>query len=109
MDPLTALFMGFQGNMPGMAAGAAGMAPSVGGGADTLGAVNPMGDLSRVLGGIKAPEAQKPVFSGGVSGAGLPFLQQMPNLMTPALTGAMQRMNSAPTTPSLGQILMGGR
>jgi hypothetical protein len=105
MDPLSALFAGFQGNMPGMGAGAAATTP----GADTLGNINPMGDLSKVLAGIRAPESPKPIMSGGVSGVGLPFLQQMPNLLTPALTAAMQRMSASPQTPSLGQLLGGGR
>jgi hypothetical protein len=102
------MFMSMAGNPAGAGAAGAGMVPNVGG-ADTLGAVNPMGDLQKMLGGIKAPEPTKPQFSGGVSGAGLPFLQQMPNLMTPALTGIMQRMNSTPSTPNLGQLLAGGR
>lgn len=101
MDPL---FMQFLQNMQGTsalqpgfdAAGAA--APAAAGGG---------GDLAKMLSGIKAPEAQRPVFSGGVSGTSLPFLQQMPNLLNPALQASQQRIGGAGQVPSLGQILAG--
>jgi hypothetical protein len=58
--------------------------------------------LVQALSALKSVQPEKPIFSGG---AGLPFLQQMPNLITPALQQAFGRIGKQ---PSLGQYL-GGR
>jgi hypothetical protein len=74
--------------------------PALGGGSPT--------DLAGMMGAIKAPEAPKPIMSGGVSGSSLPFLQGMPNTLGPALSGASERIFNQPQMPSLGQLI-GGR
>jgi hypothetical protein len=65
--------------------------------------------LDPILGAIKGQASQKPIMSGGVSGVGLPFLQQMPNILSPALTQAYGRIGGPPSVPSLGSLIAGGR
>lgn len=74
-----------------------------------------MGGIGNALqGGAKAfqainpPQAQKPIMSGGVTGAGLPFTQKIEDMMTPALNAARQRQNSVPMLPTFAQLLAGG-
>jgi hypothetical protein len=87
---------GTQALQPGFDTSPMGGAPGAGG-----------GDLAAMLGSLKAPTSQKPVFSGGVPGAGLPFVQPIQNMMTPSLQGSQQRINAAGQMPSLGEILAG--
>lgn len=94
MQDTTALQPGFDASPMGAPGGAPGAAPG--------------GDIAQLMQGIKAPQAQKPVFSGGVSGMIQPYVQQMPNMLTPALAGASQRIaGGGAQMPSLGQILAG--
>jgi hypothetical protein len=67
-----------------------------------------MGDKLGALGKVINPtQGQKPIMSGGVSGTSLPFLQQMQDMMTPAMNGAVQRQGSVPQLPGMGQLLAG--
>lgn len=68
-----------------------------------------MQQLMSMMQGVKAPVAPKPQFSGGVSGSSLPFLQQMPNTLGSAISGASERIYNQAQTPSLGQLIAGGR
>lgn len=74
-------------------------APGAGGGMfDKLGA---MGKA------IQPPQGQKPVFSGGVQGANLPFTQRMEDMITPALNAQASRRASVPQLPTFAQLLAG--
>ncbi len=74
-------------------------APGEGGGMfDKLGAVGKA---------IQPPQATKPVFSGGVTGTQLPFLQRMENIIDPSLNAAAQRRATTPQLPTFAQLLAG--
>jgi hypothetical protein len=112
MDPLSVMLMASGQQQPGMenmlnpagsmpmggAPMANPMAPA--GGAQGGGGLGSIGDM---LSGIKAPQAEAPKFSGGVSGSGLPYVSRMEDLVNPFLqaTGA----NRPPSMPTLGALL----
>jgi len=56
---------------------------------------------------VNPPSATKPVFSGGVSGTQLPFLQRMEDTINPALNAAAQRRANVPQLPTFAQLLAG--
>ena len=65
-------------------------------------------DLGKLLSAIQPPQGTRPQFSGGVSGVGQPFIQQMPNMVPGAMQGMQQRMQAPPALPTLGQLIAGG-
>ena len=110
MDPfLQAMLQSMQGTealQPSFGGPAMGADPASTGG-DIMGMSSD--EFTQMLSGLKAPQSTKPVFGGGVSGTGLPFLQAMPNILSPALNNSAQRIASTPQLPSLGQLMAGGR
>jgi len=66
-----------------------------------------MGDAMKAFQAVSPPAAQKPVFSGGVSGTSLPYLQRMEDLINPALNAGAQRRASVPQLPTFAQLLAG--
>jgi hypothetical protein len=84
--------------------GGLGDAPAAGEGEGLFGSLGKMGKTFQAL---NPPQAQKPVFSGGVSGAGLPFLQKVEDMINPALNAQAQRRASVPQLPTMAQSLMG--
>lgn len=91
--------------------GGLGDAPAPGEGEGLLGALK--GGVNKAAGAMQAinpPQAQKPVFSGGVSGTSLPFLQKQDDMISPFLNGMMQRTAAAGSQlPTFAQLLAGGR
>lgn len=62
--------------------------------------------LGQLLQGVKAPEAQAPKFSGGVTGSGLPYVSRAEDMVNPFLqaTGAAKPQ----MLPTLGALLAQG-
>lgn len=102
MDPVFLQYLtnmqGTQALQPGFDTSSMGGSPAAGGSSDMV----------KMLSALKQPPAERPVFSGGVTGAGLPFVQPVQNMISPALQGSTQRIAGAGAFPSLGQILSGG-
>lgn len=114
MDPLSMMFMmaGQQGQgdpfanpqmqapgIPGaMMGGQQMMAPPA-----PAAAQQPGSSLGDIFAGVKAPEAQAPKFSGGVSGSGLPYVSRIEDMVSPFLqaTGGAK----AGMMPTLGQLI----
>lgn len=65
-----------------------------------------MGGLGQMLSGIKAPQAEAPKFSGGVSGSGLPYVSRIEDMVSPFLQAS--GAGKAAMMPTLGQLLAGG-
>lgn len=84
--------------------GGMGDAPAPGAGGGMMGG---MKDAMGAMGAVNPPQGQKPVFSGGVSGTQLPFLQRMEDITNPALNAAAQRRASMPQLPTFAQLLAG--
>jgi hypothetical protein len=81
--------------------GGLGDAPAGGGGGGLAG-------MAKTMGAVQPPEATKPVFSGGVTGTQLPFMQRMEDTINPALNAAASRRASVPQLPTFAQLLAGG-
>ena len=79
-----------------------GFDPGTGGGDAPQGApAQQGGQFGQLLQGIKAPPVTKPQFSGGISGAGLPYKTQVTDL----LSGALAPLSQTPQLPSLGALI----
>lgn len=65
-------------------------------------------DAMGAMQAVNPPQAQKPVFSGGVSGTSLPFLQKADDMITPFLNAAKARQSQTPQLPTFAQLLAGG-
>lgn len=62
-----------------------------------------MGGLGQMLQGIKAPQADAPKFSGGVSGSGLPYVSRIEDMVSPFLQAS--GAGKPAMMPTLGQLL----
>jgi hypothetical protein len=108
MDPLMQMFLASQMQQP--AAGADPFAnPEM---VNNLASVTPEagaaapanGGLASILGALKGSEGPKPQFSGGVSGAGLPFRTSITDMLTPAIAQIQAQQNQRSNLPTLGAL-----
>ncbi len=102
MEQLLPMLLGQ--NAFGGPGGPGGLGPveSPAGGADGM-----LGKLGGTMQAIQPPQGQKPVFSGGVSGTSLPFLQRVEDIINPALNAQASRRASTPQLPTFAQLLAG--
>lgn len=66
-----------------------------------------MGNMGKAFQAIQPQQGQKPVFSGGVQGANLPFSQRVEDIINPALNAQAQRRASTPQLPTFASLLAG--
>lgn len=114
MDPISLMLMASGQQQPGMGAllnpqgsmplGGATMAnPAAPQGQQGVGVGGTLGSIGDMLSGIKAPQAEAPKFSGGVSGSGLPYVSRAEDFLNPM----MQNIGGGrvPALPTLGALL----